>query len=118
MSTVVDIISIISSQLNQLGWDWETPRVQQYLLTVTITLRGNFRSVAEIPEKYLVQLGKLLTVYEQCNKLLSLLNLSWESPIVQRVFKKYPYGDKMPFPGWNELYEVLEHEWFVNGGGF
>lgn len=111
-------MSKINSLLNQLLWNSSHPKIVSYVLEVSRKESQNYQTLKELPDKYLEHLEKLLTIYLQTEQLLELTGLDWFSPQVQFFFDKYPYGDRMPIAGWNDLYQYLEHEWFVNGGGF
>lgn len=53
-----------------------------------------------------------------CSRLLKELRWDWNNPKVEEVQARYGYVGQLPLAGYQELFKILDDEWFAQGGGF
>lgn len=107
------------SYLRKLDWQWDHPRVLDWLARVGIHYIGKpYTLQDQIPEFVAVSLAKFLDLRLKCDQNLVLLNWDWEHPKVRSICLKYRCVGQLPLRGYQELYTVLDEAWFLEGGGF
>lgn len=95
-------------ELQRLQWTYESPRITAFLQESSIKLKRPISSPLELPPKYIKHLTHLLQTYSECIKDMQVLKIDWNDQMIQDVFKKYGYGNRLPLKGWKELSAELK----------
>lgn len=102
-------ISLCTDLLKQIGWDWNTPRVRDWLDRVMkIKYKQELISLSAVPTRTFVSLAVYLDLRWQCHIRLTSLNLNWQSPVVNEIRQQYGTVDTLPAKGYRQLLEELD----------
>lgn len=104
--------------IKELGWRWDNPRIISWLSRVGIAQTGAPYSITSstIPEAVWISLAKFLDLRLKCERTLILLRWNWNHGKVKEIASNYSCTGQLPLKGYQELYQLLDEEWFMNGG--
>lgn len=115
----INAVGVCTSLLHNLGWNWNHPRVADWLVRVGKRLTGQpYEMRSPIPERVYTTLAMFLDLRYKCQKLLTCLTWDWDHPKVRQIELKYRCIAQLPLAGYRELYAVLDDEWLDASGGF
>lgn len=100
-------------------YSWESPRVKDWLKRVGHHYQGKpYKPGEALPEFVYVSLAKYLDVRLKCNRLLKILQWSWDHPTVRAMEERHECFRRLPLKGYCELHDELDKVWLEQGGGF
>lgn len=103
------VITLCEDALAKLKWDWQHPRLVDWLKRVMrIKHNMEFKSLESVPTDYLISLAKFLDLRYQCDSLLVKIQSDWSHPLVKMVEKKHKCFTQLPLKGYQELHRELE----------
>lgn len=112
---VQSLLLTIDGQLYLLGWQRSHPKVTQFVDLVRQKHPAlNLEALEQVPLNYLKKLSEFLKIYSNCDQLIKLLNLDWDSSTIQKATEQYGGLEKMPLIGWMNLYQYLENQYFLS----